>query len=158
MQYEVPLVPQLSNMSCWAASIAMILGWRDQMSIADRTIAQNAGGASYMTSYATGLDPNDKAILRTNGFEVDAPQCYTPQAILALLRTRGPLWIATWAPGPHIRVVTGMSGNRLTINDPAPVGTGSRYSRSFTQFFGAMENLGARELAQAAPVYVAYLR
>ena len=158
MQYDVPLVPQLSNMSCWAASIAMILGWKNQMSIADVTIARNAGGPNYMTSYNQGLDPNDKRILRANGFEVEAPQCYTESGILNLLRSRGPLWVATWAPGPHIRVVTGMAGSQLSINDPAPVGRGSRYKRPFTQFFGAMENLGARELAEAAPVYVAYLR
>jgi hypothetical protein len=51
-----------------------------------------------------------------------------------------------------------MNGGTLFINDPWPVDIGSQYSRSFTQFFGAMENLGARELSQPSPVYVAWLR
>jgi ABC-type bacteriocin/lantibiotic exporter with double-glycine peptidase domain len=157
MKYEVPLVPQMTNMSCWAASIAMILGWKRRMSIPDDVIARNPGGSNYMTSYATGLDPNDQYILRANGFEIDAPKCYTVSAINSLLIQKGPLWVATWAPGPHIRVVTGMSGSALFINDPGPVGSGSQYIRTFTQFFGAMENLGSRELQERSPVYVAYL-
>ena len=158
MVYDVPLIPQMTNMSCWAASIAMILGWKNNMSIPDEIIAKNPGGINYMPSYANGLDPNDKYILGVNGFETDAPQCYTANAIYDLLWAKGPLWVATWAPGPHIRVVTGLIGNTLYINDPAPVGSGSRYSQTFTQFFGAMENLGSREMSQRFPVYVAYLR
>jgi ABC-type bacteriocin/lantibiotic exporter with double-glycine peptidase domain len=158
MNYDVPIVPQTSSMSCWAASIAMILGWKRQMSIPDTDIARNPGGLNYMTSYVTGLDPNDKYILDANGFAVEPPECYTMDAIRSLLSRKGPLWVATWAPGPHIRVVTGMNGSRLSINDPAPVNRGSQYTRSFSDFFGAMENLGARELRQHSPVYVAYLR
>ncbi|MCG8093853.1 MAG: hypothetical protein JAZ17_09540 [Candidatus Thiodiazotropha endolucinida] len=158
MKYYVPLIPQMTNMSCWAASIAMILGWKRKMSIPDEIIAKNFGGKNYMTSYANGLNPNDKHILHTNGFEIDAPQCYTINTIHNLLTQKGPLWVATWAPGPHIRVVTGLTGNTLFINDPAPVGRGSKYSRAFSRFFGAMENLGSRETHQHSPVYVAYLR
>ncbi len=158
MNYDVPLVAQTSNMSCWAASIAMILGWKNQQSIPDDVIARNPGGLNYMTSYNQGLDPNDKYILQANGFALDAPQCYMPSAIMDLLRAKGPLWVATWAPGPHIRVVTGMNGENLSINDPAPVSSGSQYNMTFSRFFGAMENLGARELNEASPVYVAFLR
>ena len=157
MLHDVPIVPQTTSMSCWAASIAMILGWKRQMSIPDEVIAQNPGGPSYMTSYAEGLDPNDKLILRSNGFEIDAPQCYTSDAIRSLLERKGPLWVATWAPGPHIRVVTGIEGTMLSINDPAPVNQGSRYQKTFASFFGAMEDLGRREMLQVSPVYVAYL-
>jgi len=158
MKFDVPVVPQTSRMSCWAASIAMILGWQQNVSIPDETIAKNPGGLNYMTSYTKGLDPNDKYILGANGFAVDPPQCYTPDAISALLFAHGPLWVATWAPGPHIRVVTGQLGPLVFINDPAPVAQGSQYVRFFSQFFGAMENLGARELREKAPVYVAYLK
>jgi hypothetical protein len=50
MQYNVPIVAQTSSMSCWAASIAMILGWKRRMSIPDTVIAANPGGPGYMTS------------------------------------------------------------------------------------------------------------
>ena len=157
MNYDVPLIPQTSTMSCWAASIAMIVGWKRRMSIPDEIIARNPGGINYMTSYLKGLDPNDKYILELHGFHIEPPQCYTRAAISSLLRNHGPLWVATWAPGPHIRVITGMVGDFLLINDPFPVGAGSKYTRRFKRFFGAMEALGARELQERSPVYVAYL-
>ena len=157
MKYVVPLIPKTTSMSCWAASIAMIVGWKKQMSIPDQAIAANPGGLSYMTSYKEGLDPNDKYILSVNGFSVDAPQCYMPKSIFKLLVSNGPLWVATWAPGPHIRVVTGMTGTDVHINDPAPQNKGDQYTRKFKDFFGAMEELGSREVLLRAPVYVAYL-
>jgi len=157
VQYKVPLFPQTSRMSCWAASMGMILGWKHNASYSDELIARNVGGLDYTTSYTKGLNPNDKYILRANGFEVEPPMCYTREGILTLLRRYGPLWVATWAPNPHIRVVTGMNRNVVWINDPGPVNRGSVYARPFSVFFGAMEELGSRELDQASPVYVAHL-
>jgi hypothetical protein len=164
MKYDVPLIPQSTGMGCWAASIAMILSWRNQASFDPTWIAANPGGINYVPSLTSGLDPNDRYILERNGFETDAPQCYTTDAILDLLTDRGPLWIASYAPlppantrEPHIRVVTGMEGGRLAINDPWPVNRGARYVRSFSAFFGQMETLGAREMSEHNPVYVAYL-
>jgi hypothetical protein len=158
MLYNVPLVAQTTRMSCWAASIAMILGWRHQASYSDQMIARNPGGLNYMTSYHNGLDPNDRYILRRNGFTVDNPMCYLPDTIFSRLSTYGPLWVATWAPGPHIRVVSGMVGSTLMIQDPAPVNRGSFYTMTFDRFFGAMETLGSREMDEGSPIYVAYLR
>lgn len=159
ISYDVPLVAQTSNMSCWAASIAMILGWKRQQSIPDTEIARNPGGLNYMPAYKSGLDPNDKYILSANGFETDPPQCYMPQYITRLMRSYGPLWVATLAPniGPHIRVVRAIDGETLQINDPWPVDVGAQYSKSFSDFFGTMEDLGSRELKEPNPVYVAYL-
>lgn len=158
MRYDVPLIPQSTPDSCWAASIAMILGWRDKASYSDVALARNVGGIDYSPSLKTGLDPNDRYILERNGFALEAPQCYTEQAIRSLLQHRGPLWVASAIPSPHIRVVTGISGHQLNINDPWAPGVGAQYIRSFTDFFGQMEQLGGKELAEKAPVYVAYLR
>jgi hypothetical protein len=159
MQFDVPLVPQTSTMSCWAASIAMVRGWRDQASYDPQLIARNFGGLDYTPSFVNGLDPNDRYILERNGFAFENPMCYTPQRVQSLLMQFGPLWVAGQVPaGPHIRVITGMNGDLLSINDPAPVNRGSQYTRTFSQFFGQMEDLGARELKQPNPVYVAYLR
>jgi len=156
--YDVPLFPQSTGMSCWAASIAMILGWKNQQCIADVTIAANHGGQNYLPSLSSGLDPNDRYILERNGFELDAPQCYTLAGVQNLLETRGPLWVACAVPSAHIRVVRGYDGARLHVNDPAPVNVGSQYTRAFREVFGRMEALGERERSEPAPVYVAYLR
>lgn len=158
MTYDVPLIPQSTSMSCWAASIAMILGWRDQASYAPSMIAANPGGLSYMPEFTHGLDPNDRYILERNGFALESPQCYLLSAVQDLISNYGPLWVAGRVGGPHIRVVTGYNGGVLYVNDPAPVNRGSIYTRSFAQFFGAMETLGAQEMRQPSPIYVAYLR
>jgi hypothetical protein len=158
MIYDVNLIPQTSRMSCWAASIGMILGWRDRMTYDDSMIARNPGGLNYMTSYTHGLSPNDQYILRANGFTIEPGQSFaSPHPIMRLLNQYGPLWVATWAPGPHIRVVRGIRGDTVWINDPAPVGRGSQYTRHYRQFFGRMETLAHRELNQPNPVYIAHL-
>jgi len=157
MIHDVPLFPQTQSMSCWAASIAMILGWKNQQSIADVTIAANSGGTSYMPEMKIGLDPNDRYILRRNGFQLDEPMCYTLSSIEDLIASKGPLWVAGAVPSAHIRVLRGVRNQRLYVNDPGPVGRGSQYTRSFSQFFGRMETLGAQEAREPAPIYVAYL-
>jgi papain like cysteine protease AvrRpt2 len=157
MKYAVPLIPQTTSMSCWAACIAMMLAWKNQASYDPQGIAANNGGVSYLPSFDNGLDPNDRYILERNGFELDYPKCYTLGAIQGIVDEHGPLWVASAAPAPHIRVVTGYSGQTLFINDPGPVNAGSQYPSSFTDFFGKMEALGFQELKQKAPVYVAWL-
>lgn len=165
MRYDVPLIAQTTGMGCWAASIAMILGWKNQASFDPSLIAANPGGTNYVPSLTNGLDPNDRYILQRNGFAVEEPACYTPSAITALVDRYGPLWLAGLVPlsgvahpVPHIRVVTGFEGGQVYINDPWPVHSGSRYTRSFqTIFVGQMETLGATELNQPVPIYLAHL-
>lgn len=158
MVYDVPLFAQSQGMSCWAASIAMILGWKNQQCISDVTIAGNAGGRSYLPEMTAGLDPNDRNILERNGFQLDEPMCYTLQGVQDILAAHGPLWVASAMPSAHIRVLRGISNQRLYVNDPWPVGSGSQYTRSFGQFFGRMETLGQNESNEPAPIYVAYLK
>lgn len=156
--YSVPLIPQTTNMSCWAASIAMILSWKQRRTIPDEVIARNTGGRNYAPYMATGLNPNDVYILNRNGFVMESPRCYTPRVIMELLHAFGPLWVASAVPTPHIRVVSGVTGINVELNDPSPVGSGSKYKMPIVQLFGAMESLGARELGQRAPIYVAHLK
>jgi hypothetical protein len=169
--YPVPLIPQSTNMSCWAAGIAMILAWRGQMSIDPSTIAANQGGTSYLPQMHSGLDANDTAILRRWGFVTEPPQSYTPEGFANLLVRHGPLWVAAAVPGPHIRVVSGImlgptaENTAVWINDPWEVGMrrfrmpnhGSQYFRTYLQFTTEAETLARREVNEPAPVYVAHL-
>jgi hypothetical protein len=159
MRHDVQLIPQATGMGCWAASIAMILGWKNQASFDPGMIAANPGGLDYRPSLQNGLDPNDKYILERNGFELEPPQCYMLSRIQSLIDSNGPLWVAGRLPTipAHIRVVTGYQGQMLYINDPWPVNQGAIYTRSFNSFFGEMEQLGAAELSEPSPVYVAFL-
>ena len=157
MYYAVPLIAQPTGCSCWAASMAMVLSWSTDSCVDPGSIAANNGGPSYMPQFSNGLGANDRYILTRNGFTLDAPRCYTLPLVQQLLEDKGPLWVASAAPAPHIRVVTGYFGQMLSINDPLPVAQGSRYVSSFGDFFGAMEQLGASELKAKAPVYVAWV-
>ena len=139
-------------MSCWAASMRMILAWAGRPVADDDAIAAPTGHASSLRS---GLNPNDGAPLKHWGFVMNAPQTYTEDGIQALLRGHGPLWIAcdVRTPGysrsvPHIRVIRGardlQSPFALMINDPGPIGVGSQYDETSVKWFGRT-NCSARK-------------
>lgn len=172
IQYNVPLVAQTSGMSCWAAGIAMILGWWHQASYDQEMLAQNPGGRNYGGAYRNGLDPNDSYILERYGLVVEYPACYTPEAVYNMLVSYGPLWLASAVPGPHVRVITGISVNRtnpdasiVTINDPwqrgmaafRPTNTGSSYTTRWDVLMTQYEGLGAQELKEPSPIYLAHM-
>ena len=126
---DVPLVNQLTNMSCWAASAAMIVGWRDRVSINPSEIARGAGE---WAAYANGLSPSDiPTLAEAWGLTVEPPQCYTIDGLRYLLADNGPLWVAAAVPGLHAIVVTGLYSDGdpentfVRINDPWDRETGT---------------------------------
>jgi hypothetical protein len=170
ISYSVPLIPQTSDHSCWAAGIAMILAWKRGISIDPRTIAANRGSVSYMRQFRHGLDPEDTFILHRWGFILEAPQSYSPDDFAGLLERYGPLWVAASISEPHIRVVTGFKSaaggpSFVIINDPweegmiafRPSNRGSTYRRSYRRFTREVEHLAGDELGVTAPIYVAHL-
>lgn len=161
----VPLYGQKYNMSCWAASMRMILADRMRMVASDDAIAAPTNDQA---SLRQGLNPNSTRCLRHWGFRMLAPQTFTEEGFASTFRMYGPLWVACDVrfPGatrsvPHIRVVTGVrdlqSPMMLRINDPGPVGRGSSYEESYTDFVAKNELLGAIEIKEPAPIYIAYL-
>ncbi len=168
IRYNVQKVPQQTGFSCWAAGFAMIVGWRDQMSIDPSEIARATG---YWAQYQNGLHPEDLRVMSTWGL-VPAPlQTHTVESFANMLRRYGPLWTASAEPGPHIRVVTGIQGDgtpdgtTLFINDPweqgmtsfRPSNTGSQYTETYRQFVEKQSTLAGQEANYSAPVYVAHL-
>ena len=161
----VPLYGQKYRMSCWAASMRMILASRMRMIARDDDIAAPTGNQASLTR---GLNPNATKCLNHWGFRMLYPQCYTQDGFADLFRRYGPLWVACDVrfPGasrsiPHIRVVTGLrdlqSPMMLKVNDPGPVGTGSRYEETYYDFTRKNELLGLEELREPSPIYIAYL-
>lgn len=168
LRYNVQLVPQQTGYSCWAAGFAMVVGWRDQMSIDPSEIARSTG---YWAQYQQGLDPEDVRVINTWGL-VPAPlQTHTVESFADMLRRYGPLWTAGAEPGPHIRVVTGIQGDgtpdgtNVFINDPweqgmtsfRPSNRGSQYTETYRQFVEKQSTLAGREANYSAPIYVAHL-
>lgn len=151
---EVQSIPQPTDTSCWAAAAAMVIGWRDRVSLTPETIARITGRTT-----ATLLDPARVGEFANDlGLLAEPPQSYTPQAFRALLEDNGPLWVGAAVPGLHIIVVTGLynEGEQLyvRITDPwdRAVGTpgtpgdyarthvtGSRYIMKWEDFVAEYE-------------------
>jgi N-acetylmuramoyl-L-alanine amidase len=144
--YEVPLVEQLTGMSCWAAAAAMLVGWRDCIAIEATQVARGTGR---WEAYREGLEPSDVgALAHAWGLQVEPIRTYTVAGLRDLLVRYGPLWVGEASAGLHVVVLAGMSGDGtpdgtfVRIADPWPVGRGDRYKLTFSEF--------ARNLAAAA--------
>jgi uncharacterized protein YycO len=110
---DVQLIPQPSNFSCWGAAGAMVVGWRDQVSLTPDTIAR----ICHRTT-ATGLDPAQVQTFATDlTLAYENPQCFTIEGFHSLLESYGPLWVGAAVPSLHAIVVTGMR------SDGAPDGS-----------------------------------
>lgn len=167
IQYDVELVAQQTDMSCWAAAAAMLVGWLDEVCIDPAEIARGVG---YWSQYQQGLMASDTTVFRYWGLQAEPPQSYEPRGFVNLLAGYGPLWVATFEGGPHARVITGASGDGtaegtiLTVYDPWQLGmrrfrannTGSTYTESFAQFERKNHQLARREMNEPAPIYVAH--
>lgn len=167
--YAIQLVPQTTDVSCWAASAAMIVGWRDQISIEPRDIARGLNGwRNYF--YNGGLPPDNVDMFHHWGLQYEYPQSYTVQGFADLLAV-GPLWVATdLNNNPHVVVVAGIQGDGtpegtlLTIYDPWEQGMtryrasnrGSTYQETYQQFVTRQERLATRELSEPSAFYIAY--
>lgn len=119
---DVELANQLTDMSCWAASAAMVVGWRDRMSIDPSAIAAGTGD---WAAYAKGLQPADiQTLANVWRLTAEAPQSFAIDGLRELLQAKGPLWVAAAVPGLHAIVVTGMYSDGsvdntfVRINDP----------------------------------------
>ena len=155
---DTPLVPQVTGMSCWAASAAMVVAWRDHLSVDPLAIA---AGSGEWAAYFNGLNPADiPTLAQAWNLQQEPPQCYSVDGIVGLIQNKGPLWVCAVVPGLHAIVVTGIYGDGsvdgtfIRINDPwgrdpgtpgnpgaydnAP-GRASQYVLTLTQFMQEYE-------------------
>ncbi|MGH7596276.1 MAG: papain-like cysteine protease family protein [bacterium] len=165
--YNVPLVPQQTGMSCWAAGAAMLVGWRDQISIDPSEIPRATG---YWQQYQNGLSPEDTGMFAAWGLVPEPAQTHSIEGFKNLLERYGALWVASAEPGPHIRVVTGLTGDgtpdgtTVHLNDPWERGmsqfrmpnAGAQYTETYRQFEQKQATLARRE-SNVQGIYVAHL-
>lgn len=145
---DVPSYPQTSPASCWAASAAMVVGWRDRVSIPDSEIARRVPA---IDAYRSGLWPSDRRQLADAwNLVAEPPASYTLEAWAQMLQAYGPLYIdMTWSgtSGGHVRVLVGMesdgspdgSGTTMFMHDPWP-DTPGRIKLPFADFLELYEN------------------
>lgn len=165
---DIQLVAQPTNNGCWATTLAMLIGWRDQVSIAPETIAAQCG-----RDIANGLPWAERAdVARQLGLGTVPPQCFMPEGFKALIENHGPLYVGKMASAAtlsgHAVLVAGMysDGNDhfIRVVDPwdRAVGTpgapgahgpghtrGSRYIMKYEDFQAEYEMA-----ADGDPAYV----
>jgi len=117
---DVEVIRQPTDMSCWAAAAAMVIGWRDRVSITPQAMAEIWGRVQDLQ---TGLAPEVvQKFAAALDLKFEPPQSYTIEGFRNLLETRGPLWVGAAVPTLHAIVVTGLysdAGNiYVRIADP----------------------------------------
>lgn len=109
---NVPYIAQVSNSSCWAAATAMLVSWRDNVSISDREVADRVGIAD---AYDNGLLPEDRPTLaRAFNLVAEAPASYGISDFRRLLQSYGPLFLDmtnSRGEGGHAWILVGMSSD-----------------------------------------------
>ena len=150
--HQVPLVPQLTGMSCWAAAAAMILGWRDCIDIDPEELARGSGR---WRDYRDGLHPKDiGALARVWGLRTSDVETLTAERLQQLLQAHGPLWVGEASPGLHVVVIAGAHGDgtpdgtSVRVIDPWPIGRGERYTVRFRDLLANL--LAVADIARAS--------
>jgi hypothetical protein len=167
---EVELVPQRNDLSCWAAAASMVIGWRDQISIDESTLASIAGRAPDQRGPLA--DADVRAFANALGLVPQTPQSFTVEGFRQLLETCGPLWVCKQAQrgsdSGHAVVVVGMYSDGNTayvriadpwdrvVGSPGAPGvyldthaTGSRYIMTYSDFVAEYE--WQQQLDNASP-------
>ncbi|MEM6252902.1 MAG: N-acetylmuramoyl-L-alanine amidase [Cyanobacteria bacterium P01_D01_bin.156] len=144
---DVSLLPQPTAMSCWAAAAAMIVGWRDRLSISAKDIVMGQGP---WATYQNGLNPKDVPTLASSWkLVVETPRSYAISELRQMLEQNGPLWIGEATPSLHVVVMAGLygdgtiKGTHVRVLDPWPVGQGSTYDLPFQNFIQQYEQATA---------------
>jgi hypothetical protein len=103
ISYDVPLIPQPDKYSCWAASMAMILGSKRMQSISPESLASEVG-RSLRTCYSWDMLED---VRNHFGFVsvIDVPEntsvYYKPEQWKSWLEQYGPLWFTViWPDNP----------------------------------------------------------
>jgi Papain-like cysteine protease AvrRpt2 len=137
INFQVELVPQPTEVSCWAAALAMVISFRDQASY---TVEDIASSANMDITRGYGWN-NIRAAVSTWGLREEGPMCAAPDYWASLLQTNGPLWIVEVAnPGAHAVVLVGMHGDgtpegtSVTLNNPWPPNQGVAEEKTFLDF------------------------
>lgn len=159
IHYDVFLIAQPDDCTCWAASSAMTLSyWHDVETSSSnpaytvQEIKDMVTNANDQIDISCGLKPDDtQAVGDILGLAFDFPMCYGVDGFASRLESSGPLVFiraAMGGKGSHAIAVIGMSGDGTadgttvdTLN-PSPVGTGASQNVTFTDLMSRMEQLG----------------
>ena len=136
ISYEVPLIPQPTRVSCWAAALAMVASHRDGTTYTPQEIAARAG-MNVNTGY--GWSDISGAVL-VWGLSETAPMSALPPYWADMLEDHGPLWVVEVGAPYHAVVVYGMHGTgdpdstEVWVKNPWPPNQGAVEYKTFMDF------------------------
>lgn len=139
---SVSLVAQPTDVTCWAASIAMLT---------NKTVEQVTSEAEMTTTDSYGWMDIQNAVSK-HGLTEIGPACGGPDYFAQMLE-RSPLWIVEVGAPYHAVVLAGLNGGgswndtEATIYNPWPPGSGAIERKPFADFATEYE-LGAGAMAQ----------
>jgi len=146
----VPVVPQPTGMTCWAAVLTALVNWRDQLSRPIGEVLREINPSwAQMFDADQGLSSSAKdRLVQEAGLESQRGINLSPQGWQSLLREHGPVWVTVdMRPGQpggiHARIVTGIhgdgtgTGTTFDIIDPAR--GGQTYSERMDRFIRRYE-------------------
>ncbi len=165
---DVDLVPQHTGTTCVGAATAMVVGWRDRVSVDEDMLARLC--AISLTDGQSPLAAARARFAKQVGLEVGPPQCFNVDGFRQLVEAHGPMVVTKlMAPGQtgfdsgHAVVVVGLYSDGtnayVRVADPwdrvvgtpqAPGSyldthtTGSRYIMRFEEFMNDYEMRQAR--------------
>ncbi|MFN3252214.1 papain-like cysteine protease family protein [Roseibium album] len=137
-QHNVPLIPQPTKATCWAAAIAMLKG-KTITEIVETTPREliNPNGGLQNHSGSSDIVEETKKFAAAHNLKYSIQQCWTLPVLHAQLM-KGPMahsfinsisdYFSNDGGTGHMIVMTGVeptkNGMSITFNDPSPVGKG----------------------------------
>lgn len=128
--HNVPLVAQNTQFECWIACYRMVEAWYKNLGLQRPKVSRAA-----MIRFAGGEVPLKEERIQDFARLVGLTIIHSPatlEDVTRLVRTYGPLWYPGLvhdhkAPtSGHVVVITGIENDLVCLNDPYPVGTGSK--------------------------------
>lgn len=163
IHYEIELIPQPNKLACWAASMAMLVSYQQQVSLNPESLAEQVG-RSLRTSYGWDMleEVKDHFGFKDIALPSNASLYVSPEQWSQWLGTYGPLWITVIGAPSHAIIVNGIQGDltptgtTIEIRNPwnlstafsddlidfDPANTGLSYTESFQDFAAEFGNLG----------------
>ena len=146
IEFQAPLIGQLTNNLCWYAAFEMIEAWYNTL-LPARPTAFTPTQMAHLRRLNWGVQPS--AIADFAKFMGLTIKFATPDtaSLGRLLQQYGPLWYPAQNNGylpvgsHHVVVIRGIRGTDLMINDPSPVGSGAKRVIPAAAFFQQLKPL-----------------
>ncbi len=173
--YDAELIAQPDKLSCWAASMAMLVSNQRGVRIEPESLAQEVN-RSLRTSYGWDMleDVKNHFGIKDISLPSNASLYPSPSQWKDWLTSYGPLWVTTIGAPSHAIVVQGIRGdltpdgttigilNPWDINtnfdndeiDFHPANAGAAYSSSFNDFASEFGNLGLDDYGNWRVLYL----